>query len=468
MPHSEGGFGERLRALRSRAGLSQEELAERSGLASRTISRLELGHCRRPHPESARRLAEALQLRDAEHAGFMACARWRQAAPGSNAPDGGRPDRAVDGGAVATGGVNGGFPSYAARVVVGGEPRHELREIPALRPGCRPRAGAPGAPGALPVSVVLAPQQSMVALVLQVATGQPRGAPVGLLTAVRDALRPRARFAAQPFTARGWIPDACMPIPPLADASVADQAAWMRDLPAAALTTELHAANGAHPCPPHWRAAADQPRRWLNAMADASLDTWTVAQPRWRAAGPLLDREIRRVGTAAVRGAMPALLNSLHPRVSYHNGTFAFSYPCSGYITLCPVGPRRLALLPMIAGRDMVLFSFEHPDVCWIGYPLPQPRPGAHITDGSALATILGPVRAAILQALRQPLTVGDLAAAVYCAPTTVTYHLHQLAAAGLITRQKSGPAIWVNRTTRANDLVGLLSDPIPPHGTGR
>jgi DNA-binding transcriptional ArsR family regulator len=332
-------------------------------------------------------------------------------------------------------------------------------------PGGQPRAGLPGGqprvglPGALPVSVVLAPQHSVIGLMLQVATGQPRGAPAGLLAAVRDTLRPRARLAAQSFTAWGWIPGACMPIPPLADASVADQAARMRDLPAAALTAELHAAIGAHPCPPHWRAAADQPRRWLNAMADASLDTWTVAGPRWQAAGPLLDREIRRAGTAAVRGAMAALLNSLHPRVSYHNGTFAFSYPCHGYITLCPVGQRRLALVPMIAGRDMVLFSFEHPDVCYIGYPLPQPRLGARATGGSALATVLGPVRAAILQALRQPLTVSDLAAAVYCAPTTATYHLHWLAAAGLITRQKSGPAVWVSRTTRANDLADLLSD---------
>jgi DNA-binding transcriptional ArsR family regulator len=327
---------------------------------------------------------------------------------------------------------------------------------PAAGPGCQPRAGGRGAPS---VSVVLAPQHSVVALVLQVATGQPRGAPAGLLATVRDALRPRARFAAQSFTARGWIPDACTPISPLADASVADQAARLRDLPAAALTAELHAANGGHPYPPHWRAAADQPRRWLNSMADASLDTWTVAQPHWRTAGPLLDREIRRIGTAAVRGAMTALLNSLHPRLSYHNGTFAFCYPCNGYITLCPVGPRHLVLLPMIAGRDMVLFSFERPDVCWIGYPIRQPGPGAPATNDGALATILGPVRAALLQALRQPLTVGDLAAAVHCAPTTATYHLHRMAAAGLITREKSGPSVWITRTARGDELTGLLSD---------
>ena len=321
----------------------------------------------------------------------------------------------------------------------------------------------PGAPDALAVSVVLTPQQSVLALLLQAASGQSWGAPAGLLTAVRSSLRPQARFAAQSFTERGWtvIPDSCTPISPLAEASVADQATRLRDLPAAALTSELQAIDGGHDPPPQWRAAADQPRRWLNSMADASLDTWAVAEQRWRAAGPLLDREIRRVGTAAVRGGMAALLNSLHPGVSYHDGIFTFSPrcdPCATFGPFGPVGPRRLALVPMIAGRDALLFSFDCPDVCWIGYPLPQPRLGAKGTADGALATILGPVRAAILQALRQVLTVSDLAAVVHCAPTTATYHLHQLAAAGLISREKCGPSVRVSRTARGDELVGLLS----------
>jgi DNA-binding transcriptional ArsR family regulator len=316
-------------------------------------------------------------------------------------------------------------------------------------------------PDAPAVSVGLGPHQSVLALLLQAASGQRWGAPAGLLAAVRDGLRPQARFAAQWFTTRGWmtIPDACTPISPLADASVADQAAMLRDMPATVLTSELQ---GSQDWPEHWRAAADQPRRWLNSMADASLDTWTVAEPRWRAAGPMLDREIRRVGTAAVRGGTTALLNSLHPGLAYRDGTFSWTPPCNPSVTfgpLGPVGPRRLVLLPMIAGRDAVLFSFECPDVCYIGYPLPQPRPGGQATTDSALATILGPVRAAMLQALRQRLTVSDLAAAVHCAPTTATYHLHQLAAADLISREKSGPSVWVSRTDRGHELVDLLSD---------
>jgi Helix-turn-helix domain len=331
----------------------------------------------------------------------------------------------------------------------------------APRPGYRLPAGAPDA---LAVSVALAPQHSVLALLLQAASGQSWGAPAGLLAAVRDGLRPQARFAAQMFTARGWtaIPECCTPISPLADASVADQAARLRDMPAGALTGELEAADYGHHCPPQWRTAADQPRRWLSSMADASLDTWAVAEPRWRAAGPLLDREIRRIGTAAVRGGMVALLNSLHPGLSYRDGTFTYAPPCNPCLAhgpLGPVGSRRLALVPMIAGRDALLFGFDRPDVCYIGYPLPQPRPGAQPTAGSALATILGPVRAAILQALRQPLTVSDLAAAVHCAPTTATYHLHQLAAAGLITREKSGPSVWLSRSARGDELVDLLSE---------
>jgi len=331
----------------------------------------------------------------------------------------------------------------------------------APRPGYELRAGTPDA---LSVSIVLAPHQSVVSLLLQAASGQAWGPPPGLLPAIRNALRPQARLAARSFTARGHttIPDACTPISPLADTSVADQAVRLRDMPADALTGELQAVYGGHRLPLPWRAAADQPRRWLSSMADASLDIWAMAEPLWRTAGSLLDREIRRIGIAAVRGGMEALLNSLHPGVTYHDGTFVFAPPCDPGNTLGPlgpVGPRRLALLPMIAGRDALLFSFDLPDVCYVAYPVRQPRPGAPAAADSPLAMILGPVRAATLQALRQPLTVSDLAATVHCAPTTATYHLHQLAAAGLITREKSGPSVWVSRTTRGDELVDLLSD---------
>ena len=77
MDEGAGGFGGRLRARRRSSGLSQQELAERSGLSIRAISKLECGRTRWPYPDSVDRLADALGLRDAERAEFIATAQRR-------------------------------------------------------------------------------------------------------------------------------------------------------------------------------------------------------------------------------------------------------------------------------------------------------------------------------------------------------------------------------------------------------
>jgi tetratricopeptide (TPR) repeat protein/transcriptional regulator with XRE-family HTH domain len=64
-----GGFGQMLRELRHAAGLSQEELAERSGLSIRAIGDMERRSVR-PYPRSVRLLAEALQLTDPVKSAF--------------------------------------------------------------------------------------------------------------------------------------------------------------------------------------------------------------------------------------------------------------------------------------------------------------------------------------------------------------------------------------------------------------
>jgi predicted ATPase/DNA-binding CsgD family transcriptional regulator/DNA-binding XRE family transcriptional regulator len=55
-------FAARLRQLRTEAGLSQEELAERAGLSRRGIADLERGARRSPYPATVRRLADAFGL----------------------------------------------------------------------------------------------------------------------------------------------------------------------------------------------------------------------------------------------------------------------------------------------------------------------------------------------------------------------------------------------------------------------
>lgn len=55
-------FGPELRRLRERARLTQEQLAEKSGLSVNAVSALERGERRRPYPSTVRALAEALGL----------------------------------------------------------------------------------------------------------------------------------------------------------------------------------------------------------------------------------------------------------------------------------------------------------------------------------------------------------------------------------------------------------------------
>ncbi len=88
MTDDRAGFGSRLRAYRRSAGLSQEELAAKSGLSVRAISYLEQGRTRRPYQDSLRRLADALELRDSARGEFIAAAgqRWTDGAPEPDGP----------------------------------------------------------------------------------------------------------------------------------------------------------------------------------------------------------------------------------------------------------------------------------------------------------------------------------------------------------------------------------------------
>jgi tetratricopeptide (TPR) repeat protein/transcriptional regulator with XRE-family HTH domain len=70
-------FAALLRELRSRARLTQEELAEATGLSPRSISDLERGIATAPRRDTIRLLADALGLADQSRAQFEAVARGR-------------------------------------------------------------------------------------------------------------------------------------------------------------------------------------------------------------------------------------------------------------------------------------------------------------------------------------------------------------------------------------------------------
>lgn len=79
-------FGARLRGLRQKAGLTQEDLADRAGLSVNGISALERGTRRQPYPHTVRMLADALGLSELERATLL-----RLAVPRNTAGEAQRP-----------------------------------------------------------------------------------------------------------------------------------------------------------------------------------------------------------------------------------------------------------------------------------------------------------------------------------------------------------------------------------------
>jgi transcriptional regulator with XRE-family HTH domain len=79
----QGGLGLLLRRRRAEAGLTQEELAARSGLSVRAISDIERGVTAKPHRSSAALLADALGLVPADRDELTAAGgRFDETGPG--------------------------------------------------------------------------------------------------------------------------------------------------------------------------------------------------------------------------------------------------------------------------------------------------------------------------------------------------------------------------------------------------
>ena len=76
-PSATTSFGEALRRYRVAAGLTQEALADRTGLSTRGISDLECGRRSWPRNETVRLLLTGLRLPEAESAAFVRAARRR-------------------------------------------------------------------------------------------------------------------------------------------------------------------------------------------------------------------------------------------------------------------------------------------------------------------------------------------------------------------------------------------------------
>lgn len=308
------------------------------------------------------------------------------------------------------------------------------------------------------ISVVRSPYLSLRPVMLA-AAGLRTAAPWPLAQHVRKILPMSAGFALAPLVAAHLAGEECvdafLPIPPYADVSVEAQIEHMRDAPDHLLLDELQRIYG-DIVSRAWRPAAERPRIWFNSLAVATAHASTVFEMTWRAAAPAVDREIRRVGAALVRGGHHTLLNNLHPTVRFREGVLTVDVQLSRSSWL---GGRRLVLVPLVATPHVVIANFDLPELAYLAYATSGMSMSAHDEAGDALGTLLGPLRAQALRLLAGPMTAGALASELDCTASTTTYHCERLETAGLIRRERRGQRVWITRTPRGDELIDLMAD---------
>ncbi|MFB4275550.1 ArsR/SmtB family transcription factor [Nonomuraea sp. MTCD27] len=310
------------------------------------------------------------------------------------------------------------------------------------------------------LSISISPHLTALAVITDALAGRRRGLPEPWRAAVGSRVGRPGHQAVRPLAAPGYsvVPDSLVPLTPVgADVSVEAQVSALHELPPDRLITDLEQAFGPGPLPAHWRSAAERPASWFHGYAGALADVWSTVEPLWKRARALLDREVRRVGVASVRGGPELLLGALNQRIVHGgSGLLIADVEASAY----DLGDRRIVLVPMLAGKDAVIVSLDNEEAVWIAYPVPGAetlwsRPAAPAQD--ELSALMGPVRAGLLCAIGRPMTMSMLAADLKIAPSSITYHCDRLRAARLITRERRGREVWVGRTHRAEELLELF-----------
>jgi len=312
----------------------------------------------------------------------------------------------------------------------------------------------------LRVSAMPHPGATLYSLLCDVLGGRPQGVPPKMRARLRAAVPESAARLLSPLFVPGIsnVPDGLAPTRLLPDEGVDRQLERIRDLPREAVRDEVvDAFRQEGGVPRRWEPVWYSPDRYATAFAQAYEALWGVYEPIWRRSRLRRDKEVERVGVAAVTGTMEVVLSGLnaHWRLS---GTDL--HYVSGKIGDHDLGERRLVLVPMVSGANASALALKEPDPVWIGYPVrglwdqEQPLHG----PGDALSAVVGEVRATILrQCARRP-TMGDVATRLTCAPATVTYHCQQLEDAGLLTREKRGRQVRLRLTDRGQALLDLLA----------
>ncbi|MFD0520213.1 ArsR/SmtB family transcription factor [Paractinoplanes durhamensis] len=254
----------------------------------------------------------------------------------------------------------------------------------------------------------------------------------------------------------GYTPDFVTPPPAGLSADLARELAGLRATPAALIREHLDLIGP--DLPPPVRELHADPARGLARLADEISSYWAAAiAPDWPRMCALLDAEVQRRARRLAEGGSAALLNDLHPQVSWQAGLLAIDQPhCAAPDVPHGTG---LVLIPSVFVWPSVLTVTAGP-IPQLAYPA---RGVATLWERSSrsaepLVALLGRGRAALLQELVAPLSTTELSRRTGLTPGGVSQHLTTLRAAGLVVTHRQGRSLLNTRTEVAEALLAASS----------
>lgn len=257
----------------------------------------------------------------------------------------------------------------------------------------------------------------------------------------------------------GYTPDFLFPAPAGPTASFEEEIAHIRATDPGRAEGELARALACTPGAAEsavGRALLADPAAAVTTLAASVTRAWeTLLAPEWPRLRAVLDADVAHRARQLVAGGLGRVLDSLHPQITWCDGTLRIARPPRHHRVLA--GGEGVTLVPSVFVWPGVAGGFEAPAPAAVLYPArgiarlwSPPR-----TDPrGALVRLLGRGRAAVLTALEEPASTTALAARLGLAPSSVSAHLSTLRDAGLLVSCRVGHQVLYARTALGRALT--------------
>ncbi|NBE92345.1 winged helix-turn-helix transcriptional regulator [Nonomuraea sp. KC401] len=252
------------------------------------------------------------------------------------------------------------------------------------------------------------------------------------------------------------LPDFLTPRPTTFAPTFEEQLSLVRRTPPKVVRRDVPAALVAEPVPDNAAAA-----RFRDTACDVLRRYWELTiEPMWPQMQLVLEADMTyRARQLAVGGAR-MLFADMHPNLRWHDGVLSIDQMIGRHHVA--VSGRGLLLMPSVfAHKPTPPVHPEEPPrltypcrgVATLWHPAPAP-------DATALVSLLGAPRAALLGLLDEPLPTVELARRLKVTPSAVSQHLRVLYTTGLLTRARDGRHVLYRRSDLGDQLA---APPAPP-----